>query len=231
MPPGRRSGDTPTSSATPRDYLSPFYSPCIISSCPTEVVWGPVGNIGAVSPALLVLIFPLGFRLTCYYYRKTYYRSFWASPPACTVPDAGSAKPGGRRSRYTGETRFPLILQNVHRYSGTSPSSSPACSPGMRSTAFRFPDGIGMGLGTLIFVVNAVLIWATRSAVTPAATSAAAAPNASPKRRCATGCGRHRHAVSTHATSSSPGCPVLDRLHRLYVWLVASGTFHDPRFF
>ena len=29
------------------------------------------------SPALLILIFPLGFRLTCYYYRKAYYRSFW----------------------------------------------------------------------------------------------------------------------------------------------------------
>ncbi len=54
--------------------------------------------------------------LTCYYYRKAYYRSFWLSPPACTVADAGSTKPGGLRSRYTGETRFPLVLQNIHRY-------------------------------------------------------------------------------------------------------------------
>jgi len=36
-----------------------------------------------LSPALLILIFPLGFRFTCYYYRRSYYRAFWWSPPAC----------------------------------------------------------------------------------------------------------------------------------------------------
>ena len=70
--------------------------------------WAIVGSWWPLSPALLVLPFPLGFRLTCYYYRKAYYRSFWWAPPACAVPDA--------RPRYTGETRFPLILQNIHRY-------------------------------------------------------------------------------------------------------------------
>ena len=55
-----------------------------------------------------MLPFLLGFRLTCYYYRKAYYRSFWLSPPACAV-----AEP---HAKYTGETRFPLILQNIHRY-------------------------------------------------------------------------------------------------------------------
>ena len=33
-----------------------------------------------LSPALLILIFPLGFRLTCYYYRKAYYRVVLAVP-------------------------------------------------------------------------------------------------------------------------------------------------------
>ncbi|MGB8129159.1 MAG: succinate dehydrogenase, partial [Candidatus Angelobacter sp.] len=39
-------------------YLSPFYSPLL--------------NFGwwHFSPALLILAFPLGFRVTCYYYRK-----------------------------------------------------------------------------------------------------------------------------------------------------------------
>ena len=60
------------------------------------------------SPALLILIFPLGFRLTCYYYRRSYYRAFWWSPPACAVSDA--------HATYSGETRFPLIMQNLHRY-------------------------------------------------------------------------------------------------------------------
>jgi hypothetical protein len=87
-------------------YLSPFYSPCLTSSC-EQPTWAIIGSWWPLSPALLVLPFPLGFRLTCYYYRKAYYRSFWWAPPACAVPDA--------RPRYTGETRFPLILQNIHR--------------------------------------------------------------------------------------------------------------------
>ena len=70
--------------------------------------WELFGSWWGLSPALLILIFPLGFRLTCYYYRKAYYRGFWASPPACAV-----AEP---HAKYTGETRFPLILQNIHRY-------------------------------------------------------------------------------------------------------------------
>ena len=63
---------------------------------------------GRFSAALIVLIFPLGFRLTCYYYRKAYYRSFWLSPPACAVAEPHKA--------YSGETRLPLILNNIHRY-------------------------------------------------------------------------------------------------------------------
>ena len=61
-----------------------------------------------LSAALIILIFPLGFRMTCYYYRKAYYRAFWLSPPACGVAEPHQA--------YSGETRLPLILQNVHRY-------------------------------------------------------------------------------------------------------------------
>ena len=92
-------------------YLSPFYSPCVTGKCPSGAAdlgtWIP-GNGWPLSPALLILIFPLGFRMTCYYYRKAYYRAFWLSPPACAV-----AEPHGK---YTGETRFPLIVQNIHRY-------------------------------------------------------------------------------------------------------------------
>ena len=81
-----------------RDYLSPFYSPYMKPS------WLP----SWVSPALLVLVFPLGFRATCYYYRKAYYRSFFNDPIGCAV--------GERSVKYSGETRFPFILQNIHRY-------------------------------------------------------------------------------------------------------------------
>src|SRR4051812_5797518 len=91
-------------------YLTPFYSPCVSLGCaPESSLFGrflpdwPILPFGALTLPFLLL-----FRLTCYYYRKAYYRSFWQSPPACAV-----AEP---HARYTGETRFPLILQNIHRY-------------------------------------------------------------------------------------------------------------------
>ena len=46
-------------------YLSPFYAPLL------EFEWWPL------SPAFLILWAPAGFRFTCYYYRKAYYRSFF----------------------------------------------------------------------------------------------------------------------------------------------------------
>ena len=63
--------------------ISPFYSPCLSTACVTgSTHFGtPIGTLTlfgmVISPALFILIFPLGFRLTCYYYRKAYYRSFW----------------------------------------------------------------------------------------------------------------------------------------------------------
>ena len=91
-----------------RDLISPFYSPCVANSCVVGSHTFGTLPFWNYSPALLILIFPLGFRLTCYYYRKAYYRSFWWSPPACSVADAHGS--------YSGESRFPLILQNIHRY-------------------------------------------------------------------------------------------------------------------
>jgi hypothetical protein len=81
-------------------YLSPFFSPLIFEeSLPN---W--------FSPAILILWVPLGFRTTCYYYRKAYYRSYFADPPACAV-----GEPTIHR-RYAMERAFPFILQNIHRY-------------------------------------------------------------------------------------------------------------------
>jgi hypothetical protein len=92
-------------------YLSPFYSPEIFGSSPHAILgpkpgWWP--GFLPFSPALLILPFPAFFRFTCYYYRGSYYKSFWADPPACSV--------GEPRNTYLGERSFPLILQNVHRY-------------------------------------------------------------------------------------------------------------------
>ena len=81
-------------------YLSPLFSPLI----------GPPWLPTWISPGLLILWIPLGFRATCYYYRKAYYRFYFADPPGCAV-----GEPTIHR-RYRMETAFPFILQNLHRY-------------------------------------------------------------------------------------------------------------------
>jgi len=92
-------------------YLSPFYSPELFGDSP-HAWFGPKPGWWPgwlpFSPALLILPFPGIFRVTCYYYRGAYYKAFWADPPACTV--------GEPRTRYLGESAFPLIVQNIHRY-------------------------------------------------------------------------------------------------------------------
>jgi hypothetical protein len=133
-----------------RNYISPFYSPCITYSCPTHT-FGLDISWWRLSPAILILIFPLGFRLTCYYYRKAYYRGFWLSPPACAVADA--------HARYTGETRFPLVLQNTHRYFFYVALFFAGLLTYDAVISYQFPGGVGVGLGSLVLTVNAVLIW------------------------------------------------------------------------
>jgi hypothetical protein len=132
-------------------YLSPFYSPCVASNCQHQT-FSIVGDWWSLSPALLILPFPLGFRLTCYYYRKAYYRAFFWSPPACAVPDA--------RARYVGESRIPLILQNAHRFLFYLVLPFPIILLWDAIRAFSFPDGFGMGVGTVILLGNALLLGA-----------------------------------------------------------------------
>ncbi|WP_349258231.1 hypothetical protein [Stackebrandtia sp.] len=138
-------------------YLAPFYSPCLSQSCvegSSHFLGQPFPQLPSwMSPAMIVLILPGGFRATCYYYRKSYYRSYWLSPPACAVPDG--------HKRYTGETRFPLIFQNVHRYFFYLAVLVAAVLTYDASIAFHGTDGgFGIGLGTVILWINVVCIWA-----------------------------------------------------------------------
>jgi hypothetical protein len=139
--------------AMQRDLISPFFSPCIASSC----VEGAHGtNVlftwWHITPALIVLGGPLGFRLTCYYYRKAYYRSFWGSPPGCAVSDA--------HKTYSGETRFPLILQNIHRYFFYIGVIFCVILWDDAIMAFRMPGagGWGLSVGTIVLIINASLL-------------------------------------------------------------------------
>lgn len=140
-------------------YLSPFYSP---------VLWGdsPYAWLGArpawwpdwlrFSPAFVIIVGPLGFRLTCYYYRGAYYKAFWADPPSCTV--------GEPRNRYRGETAFPLILQNIHRYFLYLALIFLAILSHDVWRALWFADPssgavvFGIGLGTLVLATNVILL-------------------------------------------------------------------------
>jgi hypothetical protein len=130
-------------------YLSPFYSPCIAANC-AHVTLPLVGSWWTLSPAFLILWIPLGFRVSCYYYRKAYYRSFFWSPAACAIPDA--------RKSYSGETRFPFVLQSLHRYFFWLSLVVLVFLWWDALLAFRFPTGLGIGLGTVILVANAALL-------------------------------------------------------------------------
>ena len=121
-------------------YLSPFYSPLI----DPNHHWWPF------SPAILIMGGPLGFRLTCYYYRKAYYRSYFLDPPACAV--------GEGRKHYSGERKFPFILQNVHRYFFYVAVFFIVVLWYDAIIAFKFPDGIHMGVGTLIMLIDVILL-------------------------------------------------------------------------
>jgi hypothetical protein len=135
-------------------YLSPLYSPELFGDSPhawfgPQPGWWPVWL--PFSPALLILPFPALFRLTCYYYRGAYYRSVWQSPTSCAV-----AEP---HAKYTGETRFPLIVQNTHRYFFYIAGIISVINTYDAIVAFHSPSGFGFGLGNVILVVNVILLW------------------------------------------------------------------------
>jgi hypothetical protein len=208
-------------------YLSPFYSPCLGDCVKGSSDFGQPFDWFPLSAALIVLIFPLGFRLTCYYYRKAYYRSFWFSPPAC-----GVAEP---HAKYSGETRFPLILQNVHRWFWYATLVVALILTWDVVLAFGpapgEPDGIHMGLGTVLMLINVAFIWLYQLSCHSC--------------RHIVG-GRLRH-FSKHPVRYQLWTWVskLNKRHAQYAWcslfsvalvdlyifLLASGAIDDPRFF
>ena len=127
------------------NYLSPFYSPPVPSPLPD---W--------LSPAIFVLWIPLGFRATCYYYRKAYYRAFFWDPPACSSK-AQQREPRSAEN-YRGE-RNVFVWNNVHRYFLYGSFVVLAFLTLDTVRAF-LPDGsFGITVGSLIFLVNVALLW------------------------------------------------------------------------
>src|SRR5260370_6463985 len=122
-------------------YLLPFFSPLI----DPQYDWWPY------SPAFLILAGPLGFRATCYYYRKALYRAFLLDPPACAVGEP-------TRNNYRGETAFPFILQNVHRYFFYLAVLFIAFLWHDAIRSFFFDGRFGIGVGTLLLPITASLL-------------------------------------------------------------------------
>lgn len=165
-------------------YLSPFYSP------PVAVAGIPI------SPAWWVLWIPGGFRATCYYYRKAYYRSYFQDPVACAHPEA--------RARYAGETAFPFILNNLHRFFLYGAIIVLAFLWRDTAAAFVFDGRFGAHLGSLVFLVNVVLL----SGYT-------------------FGCHAFRHIAGGNLDCIS--CARAGRLrHRLWQWVTPVNHHHAP---
>ncbi len=194
-------------------YLSPLYSPLITPS------WFPF------SPALLILIPPVLFRATCYYYRKAYYRSYFLDPPACAVGEL-------RGSGYRGETAFPLILQNLHRYLFYITALYLVFLWHDVWNAAWFGGSFGIGVGTLVILTNTV-------ALTLYSFSCHSARHLVGGRldcfSCSAGA-RARHAVwqgasrlNLHHMAFAWMSFVSVCSADLYVRLVASGILHDVR--
>jgi hypothetical protein len=207
-------------------YISPFYSPCLATSCvPGTGEVHLVGDWWRLSPALLILVFPLGFRMTCYYYRKAYFRAFWMSPPACAVAEPHKS--------YSGETRFPLLINNLHRYFFYAGLVFNAILTYDAVIAFRDADGEWghMGLGTLVLIANATLLWlyslschSCRHAVGGRLKHFSKHPV---RYRAWTFVSRLNTRHMLFAWVSLVGVALTD----VYVALVASGTITDPKFF
>ncbi len=154
-------------------YLSPMYSPLLweaYGQLPSGHAWFGLwpswmphllGGVAPVTPALLILWAPGGFRFTCYYYRGAYYKAFWADPISCAV--------GEPRKSYWGERSFPLILQNLHRFflyfaiifigllAYDAFNALWFTAPGI-PYSHDAPKHFGLGIGSLVLIINPILL-------------------------------------------------------------------------
>lgn len=201
-------------------FLSPFYSPLL--ALPS---WLPKW----MGPAIFVMWMPAGFRLTCYYARRAYYRALFADPPACAVAEYC-------KDNYKGE-RGVWIFQNIHRYFLYLALLLVCMHVYHVIEALRWPgEGgermtFGVSVGTLVLLVDLVFL-----------------------ALYVFSCHSLRHLVGGRLNCFAGGgdntryklwrcCSALNEYHGLYfwcslftvgfadfyIWMVASGRIHDLR--
>jgi hypothetical protein len=103
------------------------------------------------SPAFFVPALAIAFRFTCYYYRGAYYKALFLTPPSCAVR--------GVVRRYRGETTL-LLVQNIHRYTLYCALFMLVCLWWEGVSAFFLDGRPGIGVGSVIMVINAALLTA-----------------------------------------------------------------------
>jgi hypothetical protein len=101
------------------------------------------------SPALFIPALAIPFRLTCYYYRGAYYKAFFLTPPSCAVRGVPGA--------YRGE-RTLWLFQNLHRYTLYTALFILVCLWWEAAAAFVLDGRLGIGVGTVVMVINAALL-------------------------------------------------------------------------
>lgn len=131
-------------------YLSPFGTPDLTHFVPQFLKDLGVVGVFFANPAFIILPLPAGFRFTCYYYRKAYYRSFVARPAACSVEAVKGKK-------YRGEKGL-MIVQNVHRYFLYLAILVLLFLTYDAVLGIFTPHGLYFGLGNIIMLVNVVLL-------------------------------------------------------------------------
>jgi hypothetical protein len=142
-------------------YISPAVAPAVFTpavgypgAVPVDHAW--LGAFPAWWPAALpqtpAFFLPwmaIAFRFTCYYYRGAYYKSFGLTPPNCAVR--------GLQRRYRGETML-LVFQNLHRYTLYGALLLIVCLWWEGLAAFFRGGRLGIGVGTVVMLVNATLL-------------------------------------------------------------------------
>ena len=214
------------------NFLSPLYSPELFGDSP-HAWFGPwrwpwIPFI-RYSPAMLILVFPLAFRMTCYYYRGAYYKAFWADPPACAV--------GEPRDEYRGEHKWPLLIQNLHRYALYFALLFIVLLSIDVVKGFMFNDPatghakFGIGLGSVVLLVNVVLIGgytlgchSLRHLVGGVLDQMSRKPLRKKAYDCASCLNRHHPKWAWFSL-------VFVGFTDVYIRLCATGVIHDPRLF
>lgn len=131
-------------------YATPFGNPDLTFLVPGILVAIPIFGQFLTYPAAVLLPIPAGFRFTCYYYRRSYYRGFAGQPPGCAVE-------GTTGKGYRGERRL-LSFQNLHRYFLYLALIVLVFNWEDAIKSIFTPNGMYFGLGSAIMLGNAVLL-------------------------------------------------------------------------